>query len=437
MERKAISKKIRFEVFKRDKFTCQYCGRKAPDVVLNVDHITPVAKGGTNDILNLVTSCFDCNNGKRAVPIEQSVVLDKQRKQLEKLQERREQIEMMFEWKQSLEDLSDYSTTLLVQYIESLIQPHTIDENSIKTVKKHIGKFGLREVLEAVDISAKQYIKYDTENNVTASSVGDFFQKIGGIASNRRKTPIEQKVGYIAAICKNRFNYWDTRKGMTILTNYVSSLRNYGWDESQIIEDLESEAKDLAKTAKHWSEWKNTMESWTEQVNNWEKDEDDSEEAKIDKIELEIGDIERMSKEMMDELEDMLTLMEYVTVPFNVDTPKTTPLLIANIRLYVHNQIDTLLNEPDKIETWKPTYSFLQKLRFFDCVATNEDNLSSLTFRLNDMYTEYILTTVSQVFFLDNIEISNEKDLMIFKHFFERDLISLCKQKSIEVVWKE
>ena len=51
--RKAISKKLRFEVFKRDNFTCQYCGRMAPDVVLEVDHINAVANGGDNNILNL------------------------------------------------------------------------------------------------------------------------------------------------------------------------------------------------------------------------------------------------------------------------------------------------------------------------------------------------------------------------------------------------
>lgn len=65
MSRKPISKKLRFEVFKRDSFICQYCGKSAPSVVLEVDHIEPVSKGGTNDILNLVTSCFDCNNGRR------------------------------------------------------------------------------------------------------------------------------------------------------------------------------------------------------------------------------------------------------------------------------------------------------------------------------------------------------------------------------------
>lgn len=62
--RQAISKKTRFEIFKRDHFTCQYCGQTPPTVVLEVDHITPVAEGGTNDTLNLLAACFDCNRGK-------------------------------------------------------------------------------------------------------------------------------------------------------------------------------------------------------------------------------------------------------------------------------------------------------------------------------------------------------------------------------------
>jgi len=64
MERKPIGKKVRFEVFKRDSFTCQYCGKGTPHVVLELDHIIPVSKGGDNNIINLVTACFDCNRGK-------------------------------------------------------------------------------------------------------------------------------------------------------------------------------------------------------------------------------------------------------------------------------------------------------------------------------------------------------------------------------------
>ena len=56
--------KLRFQVFARDKFTCQYCGRKAPDVVIQIDHVKPKSKGGANVEDNYVTACEDCNVGK-------------------------------------------------------------------------------------------------------------------------------------------------------------------------------------------------------------------------------------------------------------------------------------------------------------------------------------------------------------------------------------
>ena len=88
--RQAISKKTRFEVFKRDQFTCQYCGNTPPAVVLEVDHINAVANGGDNDIDNLITSCFDCNRGKGARSL--SAVPQTVQEKLEVLHEREEQI---------------------------------------------------------------------------------------------------------------------------------------------------------------------------------------------------------------------------------------------------------------------------------------------------------------------------------------------------------
>lgn len=70
--RKAISKGLRFDIFKRDSFTCQYCGAQPPNVVLHIDHIVPVVDGGDNDPLNLVTSCGACNIGKGAKRLEGS-----------------------------------------------------------------------------------------------------------------------------------------------------------------------------------------------------------------------------------------------------------------------------------------------------------------------------------------------------------------------------
>lgn len=58
-----VWKKIRAFIFKRDNYTCQYCGRRGAR--LECDHVIPVAQGGNSDVENLVTACFACNRSKR------------------------------------------------------------------------------------------------------------------------------------------------------------------------------------------------------------------------------------------------------------------------------------------------------------------------------------------------------------------------------------
>jgi 5-methylcytosine-specific restriction endonuclease McrA len=55
-------KLTRREVFIRDNFTCQYCGRQAGD--LTIDHIVPRSRGGGHTWENLVSACKTCNHRK-------------------------------------------------------------------------------------------------------------------------------------------------------------------------------------------------------------------------------------------------------------------------------------------------------------------------------------------------------------------------------------
>lgn len=87
----AVSKRTRFEVFKRDRFTCQYCGRKPPAVTLEVDHVVAESAGGPDTHFNLITACFDCNRGKGAVFL--SDLIQPLADQLEKAKEQRENME--------------------------------------------------------------------------------------------------------------------------------------------------------------------------------------------------------------------------------------------------------------------------------------------------------------------------------------------------------
>lgn len=60
----AVSKRTRYEVLVRDNHTCRYCRSTEGNLV--IDHVIPVALGGSDDPSNLVAACKDCNAGKAA-----------------------------------------------------------------------------------------------------------------------------------------------------------------------------------------------------------------------------------------------------------------------------------------------------------------------------------------------------------------------------------
>lgn len=64
--RQTLSLHKRFFILKRDQFACKKCGASGHGVKLEVDHIVPFSKGGSDNLSNLKTLCFECNQGKRA-----------------------------------------------------------------------------------------------------------------------------------------------------------------------------------------------------------------------------------------------------------------------------------------------------------------------------------------------------------------------------------
>ena len=72
----AVSKRLRYEIPRRDNHTCRCCGESAPDVKLTVDHVVPVSLGGSDDPTNLVAACPDCNAGKSSSGPDAPLVAD-------------------------------------------------------------------------------------------------------------------------------------------------------------------------------------------------------------------------------------------------------------------------------------------------------------------------------------------------------------------------
>jgi hypothetical protein len=62
-------KENRLKVYERDAYKCRYCGKQLTRFTCTLDHVTPVAAGGTNALDNLVTACLQCNSRKHQRPV--------------------------------------------------------------------------------------------------------------------------------------------------------------------------------------------------------------------------------------------------------------------------------------------------------------------------------------------------------------------------------
>lgn len=223
MARKALSKKFRFEVFKRDGFTCQYCGKEAPGVVLHVDHIRPVADGGDNTILNLITSCVDCNLGKGARKLDDNSMAVKQMKVAKELNERREQLEMLAEWKTGLDDLEQKKAEVVGERFKNLTGMG-VTPSGLATVKKHIKQFGFESILDAVEIAVNQYVK-DPDDKTHIQKAFDYIPRIAYWEKKKLDAP---EINGFSHICNLAKKCWYTMYRPTLYATASNAYYKHG-----------------------------------------------------------------------------------------------------------------------------------------------------------------------------------------------------------------
>lgn len=251
----SVSKKNRFEVFKRDKFTCQYCGKSAPDVVLNADHIQPKSKGGTNDPLNLITSCFDCNQGKKARLLSDDTVIKKQKAQLDVLQERRDQLEMLMEWQRGLLNFQGDIVKRVADHWYELAFPYGLSESGIISLTKLIRKFSVEEVLAAIARAIETFAVV-SEGRFTPESIQEAWGKVGMfcvVARRDKENPHLHQMYYIRGILRKRLTYLDEVYLMELLQSAVNYNINLEW------------LTDFAKRVHSWTALRTTIEEFITQ----------------------------------------------------------------------------------------------------------------------------------------------------------------------------
>lgn len=152
-----IKSSVRFQVFKRDGFTCVYCGRKVPEVILEVDHIVAQSCGGQDGIGNLATSCRDCNVGKSNRPLQEvpaplGAMFD----------ERKEQMNQMESYQAFLKEESERIGEWLAESIRHWEGQET--ENNYPVIQKFrsglklfVRLLPLQEVKESIDLAFERF----------------------------------------------------------------------------------------------------------------------------------------------------------------------------------------------------------------------------------------------------------------------------------------
>lgn len=265
-------KTTRFEVFKRDSFTCQYCGRSAPEVLLELDHIEPVAAGGGNELLNLITACQACNAGKRDRKLSDQAVVTKQIDQLRELEERRQQLEMLIQWKRGLQDARDMAAEAIIDRWNERCGGITLNENGRREIQKLVSRFGFDVVWYATEAAIDQYVRFDAEGKVIREGWDKAWGTTPAICNYRRveiERPHMVGVNLAIATAYKRGNAAPYRNQMANLferavlagidSREISELlgrpaaRNWKW-VSSVLEDWIKEAEALPAPPKESAE---------------------------------------------------------------------------------------------------------------------------------------------------------------------------------------
>ncbi|MGL4265185.1 MAG: HNH endonuclease [Afipia sp.] len=155
MARKSLSKKLRFEVFKRDGFVCQYCGAHPPAVILHVDHIHPVAEGGSNDIDNLITACEPCNLGKGAGLLSDAPQSLKGK--AEELAEKEAQLQGYNEILMARATRIENEAWLVAEELECVEYVESYSRANLASIKRFLERLPFEEVRSAAEHSAGRF----------------------------------------------------------------------------------------------------------------------------------------------------------------------------------------------------------------------------------------------------------------------------------------
>lgn len=154
--------------------------------------------------------------------------------------------------------------------VREKIEPYTLNERGMADLSQIVRQYPYELLLECIDIGVSSYFKYDEEGKLTRDSVQMFLNKLGGIAYNKSRSPVDQEIYHLKNKGKRKFPYWNQQRADDLLNEYVQALYLYGWNESMVLSDLRGESVRMMNNSSNWTQWSRTMEGWIQDVKRWD-----------------------------------------------------------------------------------------------------------------------------------------------------------------------
>lgn len=187
-------------------------------------------------MMNLVTSCIDCNLGKSDKVLSDHSALEKQRAQLDQLSERREQLSMMMQWRDGLEDIQKMQLSIAIERFNKMLPDSVLSKTGETNLGKVVKAHGLENVLNHMQTAYDKAAK----NNSGIPDVTATFKNIGKLISVQGMDHVERNARYICGILRNKFGYIDTPYYLKVLTSNWNEVGLQGFINDLMLNKIRS-----------------------------------------------------------------------------------------------------------------------------------------------------------------------------------------------------
>ena len=171
-----VFKRIKFEVFEKDSYRCQYCGNVAPNITLKLHRIQEVQNNDNwLDPAYLSTSCVSCEDkrqGKSAGRNASAFIM------LDELEERLEQLKMLISWRKGMVKIRRSQLIGIIDFWQDLVPGIYLNDDQKRVLLSLMNKYSSDEIRSSMRAVAKEKLQRQTDETLTKDAHDVAFEKI-------------------------------------------------------------------------------------------------------------------------------------------------------------------------------------------------------------------------------------------------------------------